>query len=148
MTIAMALNRNIDVNFKINLIGLVLGFIVIVSENIDVLAQRRHSSRHSRRRWEDGSIRLVGGRTENEGTVLIYHWSRWGAVCDDYWDIRDANVVCNELGFPGASAAPRESMFGKGRRKYCVCVCAVYFLCALTRRNIVLLLWDVDKKSC
>ena len=128
-----------DVNFKINLIGLILGIIVIASENIDVLAQRsvntnmrtqhlRHSRTHSRRHWQDGSLRLVGGRAENEGTVLIYHWSRWGAVCDDYWDIKDANVVCNELGFPGARSAPRKSMFGKGRRKSSILSYFYYFI--------------------
>ena len=110
----MALQLSIDLNIKINSIGLILGVIFIVSENIAVLAQRR--SRHGR--WQDGSLRLVGGRADNEGTVLIYHWSRWGAVCDDLWDINDANVVCNELGFPGAAGAAKRSKFGKGRREY------------------------------
>ena len=110
----MALLLNTDANVKINLLGLILGLIVIVSDNLGVAAQRRRS----RGRWEDGSIRLVGGRTDNEGTVLIYHWSRWGAICDDYWDKKDAEVVCNQLGFPGASDAPTGSKFGKGRRKY------------------------------
>lgn len=109
----MALQLSIDLNIKINSIGLILGVIFIVSENIAVLAQRR--SRHGR--WQDGSLRLVGGRADNEGTVLIYHWSRWGAVCDDLWDINDANVVCNELGFPGAAGAAKRSKFGKGRRR-------------------------------
>lgn len=93
----------------VNLLGLVVGLLVAIV--VQVSAQRSD-------RWTDGSLRLVGGRSKNEGTVLIYHWSRWGAICDDYWDIRDANVVCNELGYAGAKEALTRSRFGKGRREF------------------------------
>ena len=91
-------------------IGLVTAIIVLT---MDTGVSGQRSSR-----WKEGDLILVGGRTRNEGTVLIFHWSRWGAVCHDNWDIKDATVVCNEMGFPGAQAAVTRSRFGKGRSKF------------------------------
>jgi hypothetical protein len=66
---------------------------------------------------QEGDIRLFGGRTENEGTVLIYHDGQWGSICDRGWDIRDANVACYQLGFQRALQSLRYSPFGPGRSK-------------------------------
>ncbi|XP_033757352.1 soluble scavenger receptor cysteine-rich domain-containing protein SSC5D-like, partial [Pecten maximus] len=68
------------------------------------------------RGFRDGDIRLLGGRSSSEGTVLIYHRFRWGAICDYSWDIRDANVACRQIGFVSAIAATARSRYGQGRR--------------------------------
>ena len=44
----------------------------------------------------------------------IFYNGNWGTVCDASWDIKDARVVCRELGFPYAISAPHGARFGAG----------------------------------
>ena len=46
-----------------------------------------------------GNIRLVNGSTLHQGRVEICLNKEWGTVCDTFWDRRDAQVVCRELGY-------------------------------------------------
>ncbi|XP_056133451.1 galectin-3-binding protein B-like isoform X2 [Lampris incognitus] len=59
-------------------------------------------------------MRLVGGRSPNEGRVEIYFEGAWGTVCDDSWDINEAQVVCRKLNFRGAKSAVASAAYGQG----------------------------------
>ena len=62
------------------------------------------------------NVRLAGSYYNNKGRVEIYHPSYgWGTVCDDSWGLRDANVVCRQLGYNGATGAPHGARYGQGR---------------------------------
>ena len=59
----------------------------------------------------------MGGSSSTEGRVEVFHNGEWGTVCDDSWDISDANVVCRMLGHSRASSAPTNAHFGAGSGK-------------------------------
>ncbi|NWI68081.1 WC11 protein, partial [Todus mexicanus] len=59
-------------------------------------------------------LRLIGGEDECSGRVEIWHQGSWGTICDDSWDMADANVVCRQMGCGSALSALDEAAFGEG----------------------------------
>ncbi|KAM6966206.1 uncharacterized protein LKV04_018700 isoform 2-T2 [Tautogolabrus adspersus] len=60
-------------------------------------------------------IRLTGsGSTRCSGRVEMFYNSDWGTVCDDEWDLNEADVVCRQLNCGRALSAPKEAFFGEG----------------------------------
>ncbi|NWX96103.1 NETR protein, partial [Nothoprocta ornata] len=49
-----------------------------------------------------------------EGRVEVYHNGKWGTICDDQWDDRDAEVVCRQLGLSGNPKALSWAHYGQG----------------------------------
>ena len=50
-------------------------------------------------KYQSLTVILLSGSNSFEGNVYVYINGEFGPVCDDMWDIYDANVVCHQLGF-------------------------------------------------
>ena len=65
-------------------------------------------------------VRLADGPSPHIGRVEVYtsidedNNAAWGTICDDGWDFRDARVVCRQLGYRDAVAAPLFAHYGQG----------------------------------
>lgn len=64
------------------------------------------------------NMRLVSfgknSTSTGRGRVEVFSRQAWGSICDDGWDLCDANVTCKALGFEGAERIAEVEEFGKG----------------------------------
>ncbi|XP_037541065.1 deleted in malignant brain tumors 1 protein [Nematolebias whitei] len=97
------------------------GFISRCSTNVSILSQCAFEEHMGRC---DGAsvactgnppIRLVNGTDRCSGRVEILHDGQWGTVCDDDWDIVDAQVVCRSMDCGTVKTAKTSSYFGEGQ---------------------------------
>ena len=44
----------------------------------------------------------------------VYHDGEWGTVCDDGWNLNDAQIVCSELGLGRAIYVRGNGFYGQG----------------------------------
>ncbi|XP_030877737.1 scavenger receptor cysteine-rich domain-containing protein SCART1-like [Leptonychotes weddellii] len=63
---------------------------------------------------EEGMLRVHGGKDNCSGRVELWHAGFWGTICDDSWDLADAEVVCRQLGCGPAVGALVGAAFGPG----------------------------------
>ena len=48
------------------------------------------------------------------GRVEVQFHGIWGTICSNHWDLKDAKVVCRQLGYDGALSALKDAAFGQG----------------------------------
>uniref|UniRef100_A0ABM5F867 T-cell differentiation antigen CD6 isoform X6 n=1 Tax=Pogona vitticeps TaxID=103695 RepID=A0ABM5F867_9SAUR len=63
---------------------------------------------------EAQKLRLMDGIDKCSGRVELEYNGTWGTVCDDNWDLADAEVVCQQLKCGSALQALNASYFHKG----------------------------------
>lgn len=63
------------------------------------------------------AVRLLNGTERCSGRVEVLVQGTWRTVCDDFWDLAEATVVCRQLQCGQAVAAPTGAHFGAGSGK-------------------------------
>uniref|UniRef100_A0A673I563 SRCR domain-containing protein n=1 Tax=Sinocyclocheilus rhinocerous TaxID=307959 RepID=A0A673I563_9TELE len=64
--------------------------------------------------WYRVNVRLVGGHSRCAGRVEVLHRGQWGTVCEHFWDMADAAVVCRELDCGEPVDVLGDAHFGSG----------------------------------
>ena len=65
-----------------------------------------------------GDVRLSGSTSEYAGRVEICIESTWTSLCDQSWDLRDAQVACRELGYSPYGAMPTNGCYTEGQLSF------------------------------
>jgi deleted-in-malignant-brain-tumors protein 1 len=67
---------------------------------------------------EEGSIRLSGSTIQFAGRVEICIENTWTTLCDQTWDLIDAQVACRELGYSPYGAIPTHDCYTEGQLSF------------------------------
>ncbi len=59
------------------------------------------------------TVRLVNGPNPRAGRLEVLHNDVWGTVCEDSFDVRDASVVCQQLGLGSSGTAYGNARYGQ-----------------------------------
>ncbi|XP_078534952.1 lysyl oxidase homolog 3 isoform X3 [Lissotriton helveticus] len=59
----------------------------------------------------ENTIRIVGGRTTNEGRVEVKRGNKWGTICSEGWTTKEAMVACRQLGLGYSLHAVTETWY-------------------------------------
>lgn len=62
-------------------------------------------------------VRLLNGTGRCSGCMEVLIQGMWGTVCDDFWDLAEAAIVCRQLQCGHAVAAPVGAHFRAGSGK-------------------------------
>ncbi|XP_072903743.1 scavenger receptor cysteine-rich type 1 protein M130-like [Hemitrygon akajei] len=77
-------------------------------------------------------IRLSGSEDACAGRLEVYYRGSWGTVCDDSWDMDDANVVCRQLACGFSLQDKTREYYGECSKPICLnelrCSCTESYL--------------------
>ncbi|XP_074141059.1 scavenger receptor cysteine-rich domain-containing protein DMBT1-like [Sminthopsis crassicaudata] len=64
---------------------------------------------------KDADLRLINSSSYDcSGRVEVLANGQWGTICDSFWNILTAKVICRQLGCGNAISAPRKAFYGPG----------------------------------
>ena len=88
------------------------------------------------------NVRLMDGPSPREGRVEMFYNGQWNTICDDSFNLEEAQVVCRQLGYDTDNVTPRGSAYygeGSGSIRLVQCSGWEYTLgsCSLTSGDSV-----------